>query len=216
MPKFVHISIKILAVLVVATSSLVAASASAAALPSWMEFWKDDPYEFNGGFYEPPRDGIVLKDAVDHNGNPFSLQDHEGKVIFMYFGYTWCPDACPATLAEWREVKHVLGDDADNVVWVMITVDPERDTPERLKEWMAFWDEDFVGVTMSPEDTEEVLLKYGIQANKRESTSSSGYLVDHDTATYVMDPEGNLRLTYPLGFDPNDISEDIKHLQDGD
>lgn len=216
MPKTGSNLFRFVIVVVLAAGSFLAYTATASALPDWMEFWKDDEYEFNGGFYEPPREGFEVTDAVDQNGDPFKFSDHEGKVIFVYFGYTWCPDACPATLAEWREVKAELGDKADNVVFVMVSVDPERDTPERLKEWLGFWDSEFYGVTMSRENTDAMTQQYGIQASKRESTSASGYLVDHDVSTYVMGPDGQLRLTYPLGFSPEDMAEDIEHLLDGD
>lgn len=218
MLKNIPTVVQVIAALVIAGAGVFVALAAtnSSALPDWATFWKDDPYEFNGGFYEPPREGFQLINAVDHNGKPFSLEDHRGKVIFVYFGYTWCPDACPATLANWREVKALLGDKVDDVVFVMVTVDPERDSPARLKEWMAFWDTDFYGVVMSPEDTETMTNKYGIKHSKRDGGSASGYLVDHDVTTYVMDPEGRLRLSFPLNFPPEDIVEDTEHLLAGD
>lgn len=172
----------------------------------------EDDYEFNGGYYDPPREAHEFPNAVDQNGDPFSLADHADKTVFLYFGYTHCPDACPATLAEWREVKAELGEEADDVVFVMVTVDPARDTPERLKEWLGFWDEEFYGVSMSQEDTDTVTSQWGITVSKSEGTSASGYLVTHDVSTYVVSPDGELLLTYPLGFDPADIAEDIRHL----
>lgn len=174
----------------------------------------EEDYEFNGGFYDPPRETHELINAVDQDGEPFKLADHADKTIFMYFGYTNCPDACPSTLAEWREVKAELGEDSDEVVFVMVTVDPERDTPERLNEWLGFWDEEFYGVSMSPEDTEKTTSQWGITVNKEEGDSASGYLVSHDVNTYVVSPDGELLLTYPLGFDPVDMAEDIRHLSE--
>jgi protein SCO1/2 len=202
----------------IAATVLVFASVApaSAALPDWMEFWKDDEYEFHGGYYDPPRETHELINAVDQNGDPFSFEDHAGQTIFVYFGYTNCPDACPATVAEWREVKAVLGEDADNVVFAMITVDPERDTPDRLAEWLGFWDSSFLGISMSRADTDTVLTAWGVTATKVESGSASGYTMNHDVSTYVIGPDGQLRLTYPLGFDPEDIAEDIQHLQSGD
>lgn len=205
--------LSILAAIVLALSSVVSASA---ALPGWITFWKDDEYTFHGGYYDPPREVFELINAVDQNGDPFTFEDHLGKTIFVYFGYTFCPDACPATLAEWREVKAELGDKADDVVFVMVTVDPERDSPERLQEWLGFWDSDFFGVSMSPEDTKALTSKWGISVTKEDSNSASGYTVNHDVSSYVIDPSGQLRLTYPLGFDPADMAEDIRHLQTGD
>lgn len=206
-------TVSVLAAIVLAISSVATASA---ALPGWVTFWEDDEYTFHGGFYEPPREVHELINAVDQNGDPVAFADFKDKTIFVYFGYTNCPDACPATFSEWREVQAELGDDADNVVFMMVTVDPERDTPERLKEWISFWDADFYGVSMSPEDTSQLTSNWGITVTKEDGDSASGYLVTHDVSTYVIDPSGQLRLTYPLGFDPVDIADDIRHLQDGD
>ncbi len=214
MPRYLKILLIAASVIIIAGGGLFAIVATSSAAPDWMRFWEDEKYEYNGGFYEPPREAHDFINAVDQNGDPVSLEDFEGKTVFIYFGYTYCPDYCPATLAEWMEVKAELGEDAEDVVFVMVTVDPERDTPERLKEWIAFWDPDFLGVTMSREDTDQTTQNWGITATKRESGSQSGYLVDHDVATYVIGPDGQIHLTYPLGFAPEDIAEDIRHLQD--
>lgn len=211
MPRYLRILIAVAAVVIIAGAGLALVATSDAA-PDWLKFGKENSYEFKGGFYEPPREVHELINAVDQNGEPFTFSQHEGKVIFTYFGYTYCPDACPATLAEWREVKAELGDDAENVVFVMVTVDPERDSPERLKEWLGFWDPSFYGVSMWPEDTDTLTAQWGVTANKREGGSASGYLVDHDVSTYIIGPDGQIQLTYPLGFSPEDIADDIRHL----
>lgn len=214
MSRPVRIVVAIVAAIVIAGGGFFAIASSDAA-PDWMRFWQDDAPAFNGGYYEPPRELHEITNAVDQHGEPFSFADHAGKTIFVYFGYTHCPDACPATLAEWREVKAELGDEADDVVFVMITVDPERDSPERLQEWLGFWDPEFYGVSLPREDTDVMIADWGITATRREGDSQSGYLVDHSVETYVVDPQGQVRLTYPLGFDPADIAEDIRNLQSG-
>lgn len=204
MPRSLTVLFSIIAIALVAGGGYFA----------WTQFMQEDDYEFNGGFFEPPRETHELINAIDQNGDPFTFAEHADKSIFVYFGYTHCPDACPATLAEWREVKAELGEGADDVVFVMITVDPERDTPEVMDQYLGFWDEDFYGVSMSPEDTEAVTSQWGITVTKEEGTSASGYLVTHDVSSYVIDPDGQLRLTYPLGFDPADMAEDIRHLNE--
>lgn len=213
MPRYLRILVAVAAVIIIASGAFAALAASSAA-PDWVRFWEDDAYEYSVGFYDPPREAHELINAVDQNGDPFSLSDLEGKTVFMYFGYTYCPDYCPATLAEWMEVKALLGEDADDVVFVMVSVDPERDTPERLKEWIGFWDPEFYGVTMSEEDTDQLLRDWGLTATKREGGSQSGYLVDHDVATYVIAPDGQIHLAIPLGFATEDIADDIRHLQE--
>lgn len=215
MPRYLRILVAVAAAIIIAGAGFFALASSNSA-PDWMRFWQEEEFVYNGGFYEPPREAHDLINAVDQNGDPVSFADFEGKTIFVYFGYTYCPDACPATLAEWMEVKAELGEDADDVVFVMVTVDPERDTPERLKEWIGFWDSEFLGISMSAEDTEAMTQAWGITVNKREAKSGAGYLVDHDVSTYVISPEGQIVLTYPLGFSPEDIAEDIRHLQSQD
>lgn len=213
MPRYLRILVAAAAVLIIAGGGLVALLYAA---PDGLRFWEEDTYEFNGGFYDPPRELHEVINAVDQEGEEFAFSQFEGKTVFVYFGYTYCPDYCPATFAEWMEVKAELGDDADDVEFVMISVDPERDTPQRLKEWIGFWDPEFHGVTMSVEDTDQLTSNWGITAVKRDAGSQSGYLVDHDIATYVIDPDGQIRLTYPLNFAPEDIAEDVRHLNNED
>lgn len=213
MPRSLRILLAVVAVVVIAGGGVFAAAQSNAA-PDWLRFWEDDTYEYHGGFYEPPREAHETINAVDQNGDEFSFEQLDGKTVFVYFGYTYCPDYCPATVAEWREVKAALGEDAEDVEFVMITVDPERDTPERLNEWLGFWDPEFWGVSMSPEDTQQFTSDWGVTVNKREGDSQSGYLVDHDVYSLVIGPSGDIQLTYPLGFDPENIAEDVRHLQD--
>lgn len=208
------LGLRILAVLVVLFGTLGFATSASAGLPDWITFWEDDEYEFNGGFYEPPKEAQPLGDAVDQHGEPFDLEDYRGKVVFVYFGYTHCPDACPATLSEWMEVKELLGDDAEDVAFAMVTVDPSRDTPERMGEYLGFWDPEFYGLVLSEEDTIEVTDAWNIMYSYRDRDSSGGYLVDHEVSSFVVDKDGNLRLTYPLGFDPELMAEDIEYLLD--
>lgn len=215
MKRVLGTGLRLFAIVAIAFTSLAVGQASAsAALPDWLTFWEDDEYEFNGGYYEPPREATPFTGAVDQHGEPFELEDLQGKVVFLYFGYTHCPDACPATLAEWMEVKELLGDDADDVVFAMVTVDPARDTPERMGEYLNFYDPEFYGVSMSEEDTEQVAQDWSILYDLEEPDQTGGYIVNHDVSTYVIDREGKLRLTYPLGFDTELMAEDVEHLLD--
>ena len=208
------LGLRIAAIVVVLLGTLGYAVSASAGLPDWITFWDDDEYEFNGGFYDPAKPAASLGDAVDQHGNPFNLEDYRGKVVFVYFGYTHCPDACPATLAEWMEAKEILGDKADDVVFAMVTVDPSRDTPERMGEYLEFWDPEFYGLVLSDEGTVAVTDAWNIRYSYRDRDSSGGYLVDHEVSSFVVDKDGNLRLTYPLGFDPELMAEDIEHLLD--
>lgn len=214
MSRVPALGLRLFAVLIVLFGTLGFATSASAGLPDWIKFWEDDEYEFNGGFYEPPKPAASFGDAVDQHGEPFDLEDYRGQVVFVYFGYTHCPDACPATLSEWMEVKELLGDDADEVAFVMLTVDPSRDTPERMGEYLGFWDPEFYGLVMSEEDTVSVTDEWNILYTYRDRDSTGGYLVDHEISSFVVDPEGNLRLTYPLGFDPELMAEDVRYLLD--
>ncbi len=173
---------------------------------------RDDPYQFKGGLFEPAAAAAPIE-LTDQHGNPFSLSAMNGEVVLVYFGYTTCPDLCPTTLSDFTAVKTMLGDDAENVRFVMVTVDPERDTGERLAQYLAFFDDEFVGLHGEVEEIEAVKNGYGVIANKVEyPDSATGYLVDHTSLIYVIDRDGNLLLTYPYGFDPESIAEDIRHL----
>lgn len=156
----------------------------------------------------PPVPDFVMQSA----DGPVQLSDYRGKYVYVYFGYTFCPDICPTTLADLARVREALGDDADNVQVMMITVDPERDTPEALKEYVTFFDPTFVGVTGSQKAIEEVGNLFGVQAEKQEGTAATGYLVDHTVLTYLIDPQGRARVAYPFGVKSSAFVDDLRWL----
>jgi protein SCO1/2 len=174
--------------------------------------WRQDSYAFHGGELSPPRPAAPIE-LTDQHGRPFSLKEQAGNLVVLYFGYTSCPDACPTTLSDWMALKEALGQDAARVRFVMVTVDPERDTPERLAQYLAFFDPAFIGLTGTPEQTQAIAQAYGIVAVKRQfDESAMGYLVDHTTSTFVVDTKGRLRLVYAHGTDPELIADDLRHL----
>lgn len=179
---------------------------------SWWFLLRSEPYEFKYGYYDPAEPAPALTNAVDQRGEPFSFDDFQDKVLFVYFGYTHCPDACPATLAEFMDVKDELGDQADDVAFVMITVDPERDTPEWLGQYVGFWDPEFYGVSMPQEDIERVARDWMVTFSYEDKDSDGGYLVNHEVSAFVIDKDGNKRLTYPLGADTATMAADAKYL----
>lgn len=187
-----------------------------AALISWIAFTvRVGSPAFNGGEYSPPQAAPAL-DLTDQNGNPFSLAAQAGKVTLIYFGYTTCPDLCPTTLSDFQVVKDELGPQADRVNFVLTTLDPERDTQARLKEYLAFFDDDFVGLRGDTAQTEAFLRDYGITVQRVDyPDSATGYLLDHTALVYLIDPEGRLRLSYPYGTDPLLIAEDVRNLLAG-
>lgn len=173
---------------------------------------RDNGYTLRGGEFDPPEQAAPIE-LTDQFGNGFSLSDLEGEVALIYFGYTTCPDLCPTTLSDFSYVKDQLGDDAERVKFLFVTVDPERDTADRINQYLAFFDPEFVGLYGSETEIESVKSAYGVVSEKVEyPDSATGYLVDHTSLVYVIDTDGNLRLTYPYGFDPDLIVEDVEHL----
>jgi protein SCO1/2 len=167
---------------------------------------------FLGSTVDPP---VAVPDwtLTDQNGQPFRLSDQKGKVVLLFFGYTQCPDVCPTTLATWRRVHEALGDDAQQVRFVFVTVDPERDTPERLGRHVGAFNPDFVALTGSPEELEAVYEVFGVVHEKdASSASAAGYLVNHTATTFALDPAGQWRLRLTYGTAAEDIAHDIRQL----
>jgi len=169
-------------------------------------------YEFNGTEYvdaQPATDFELT--ATD--GERFRLSDHQGQIVLMFFGYTSCPDVCPTTLAEARRILDDLGEDADQVRFLFITVDPERDTSDVLATYTTAFHPDIVGLTGDPQDLEEVRQAYGVFAEKEVlDESATGYIVNHTARIFLVDAKGQLRLSYRFGTSPDDILQDVRHL----
>ncbi len=194
---------------------LLALLAALVVIAGGVVYWatnRTDAYVFNGGEISPAAAAPAL-DLTDQNGAPFTLAQENGTVSLIYFGYTTCPDLCPTTLNDFTIVKDDLGDAAEQVDFIMVTFDPERDTQARMKEYLNFFDPDFVGLRGDDAQTQQFLQDYGVTIKRVEyPNSSTGYLIDHTALIYVIDKEGRLRLTYPYGTDPLMIAEDVQHL----
>lgn len=152
----------------------------------------------------------------DGDGRMRSLQDFRGKVVALFFGYTQCPDVCPTTLAEIAEAKRQLGADGDRVQGVFVTLDPERDTPEVAKAYVANFDPTFVALRGTPEQTAAVAKDFKVFYQKVAGKTPGSYTLDHSAATYIYDPQGRLRLYTRYGSGPQALAEDIKLLLRGD
>jgi protein SCO1/2 len=174
-------------------------------------FFLTGPYAYQGSLIDPP---VQAKDfsLIDQNGGTFRLSDQQGKVLMIFFGYTNCPDECPATLAEFKGLISQLGDAAQQVRFVFITVDPERDTQERLQEYLGNFDPSIIGLTGNLTDLKKVWNDYGIYQEEILSEDTSNYSVGHTNRIYAIDVHGNLRLTYPFGIDQDKILQDLVHL----
>jgi protein SCO1/2 len=168
--------------------------------------------EFKGGVLAPPRPApdFTLSSA---GGEAFRLSDQRGKVVALTFGYTFCPDVCPTTLAELVQVRERLGPAKDGFRLVFLTIDPERDTPQRLREWAGAFSGGFTALTGPPAELAKIRKAYGVVAERRTvKGTSAAYLVDHSAFVYVIDRAGQLRLMFPFGTRIDDMTHDIRLL----
>jgi protein SCO1/2 len=168
-------------------------------------------YRYNGVVIDPPAPAVDFT-LTDQHGQPFTLSQQRGKMVMIFFGYTNCPDVCPITLSEFKRIKALLGDQADQVEFVYITVDPERDTVERLAQYLPNFDPQFIGLTGSEAELEPVWKAYGVYHEKQDAGSAAGYLVDHSTRTYLIDGNGNWRINFPYEMSAEKVSADLLHL----
>jgi len=149
---------------------------------------------------------------TDHNGQPRTLKDFAGKAVVVFFGYTQCPDVCPTTMLELVEVKKLLGRDGERLQGLFITVDPERDTPEVLKSYMANFDPSFLALYTTPEKLEALAREYKVYFKKVAGPTPTSYSVDHSAGSYVYDPQGKVRLYTRYGSGAALLAADIKLL----
>ncbi len=156
-----------------------------------------------------PAPAINLKSA---DGSEFQMNALEGKVVLLFFGFTSCMDVCPTTLADFKRVKADLGEKADQMAFVFITVDPQRDTPEASQAYAAGFDPQFIGLSGSEAELEPVWQGYGVYRKITESDGTAGYQVDHSSRVYLVDTTNRLRVTYPYGTPVEDLTADIRFL----
>jgi protein SCO1/2 len=141
------------------------------------------------------------------------LSDFRGKLVVIYFGYTFCPDVCPATLGAVTQALRDLGTKADEVQVIMVSVDPERDTPEKLAEYVRHFNPTFIGGTNTPEEIARIASLYGIFYEVSQQTTGNGeYLIDHTATLMVIDRNGSMKLVFPFGVTGSEIAEDLKYM----
>lgn len=145
-------------------------------------------------------------------GGPVALSDFRGQYVFIYFGYMSCPDFCPTTMAKLATIHEELGEDADKIQVIMITVDPERDAPEALATYLAAFNPTFIGLTGDKEDIDRAGKPFGVFYQYHEGDTAAGYLVDHSTRTYLVGPEGQWLAAYPYDATTAGILADLRWL----
>lgn len=146
-------------------------------------------------------------------GDPFSLYDLRGKVVLLYFGYTFCPDVCPTTLADLTKARNSIKEKyRDDIQVVMVTVDPARDTPEVITEYLSYFDDSFIGLVGSENEIAVAASPIGIFYERRDVEGASGYLMDHTASVAVLDKRGRLRTLFPFNSEVVDIAHDLTIL----
>ena len=148
----------------------------------------------------------------DFDGKPRTLADFKGKVTVVFFGYTQCPDACPTTMAELSGILKTLGPDAARVQVVFVSVDPSRDTPALLKNYVTNFSPDFIALRGDEAQTQQVIKDFKLIVQKVPGKTPDSYTIDHTAGSYVFDPEGRIRLFASQSLEPALLTDDIKAL----
>ncbi|AJF00951.1 SCO family protein [Pandoraea apista] len=149
----------------------------------------------------------------DPQGKTRTLADYKGKAVVMFFGYTHCPDVCPTTMAELNQVMQKLGTDAQRVQVLFVTVDPQRDTPELMSQYVPAFNPAFVGLRPADDAALKAVTKsFRVVVNKVEGSTPNNYTIDHTAGIYVFDPNGQLRLFMRPDEPVDAMAKDLKTL----
>ena len=149
---------------------------------------------------------------TDHHGKVRTLADFKGKAVVVFFGYTQCPDVCPTTMSEMAAVMQALGAQADKVQVLFVTVDPERDTPQLLAQYVPAFDARFLGMSGDLAATAAMAKEFKIFYMKQPGKTPDSYTMDHTAGSYVFDPQGRIRLFIRHGQGAEPIAHDLKLL----
>ncbi len=169
------------------------------------------PHTFGGTLLQSPQPAYDFAFKGPEN-RTYRLSDFSGKVVLIFFGYTYCPDVCPITLDTLSDVLSALGTKADRVQAVMITVDPARDTPQRLEEYLQRYKAPILGLSGSEEDIIRAAVAYGVSFQRREGPTPEQYFMDHTATIMLVDPKGYLRVVYPYATRADAIVSDIRYI----
>ncbi len=149
---------------------------------------------------------------TDHNGQKRTLADFQGKAVVIFFGFTQCPDVCPTSMTELAQAKQLLGPDGDRLQGLFISVDPERDTPEVMKQYVSNFDPSFLALYAAPGELEAVAKSFKVYYKKVEGKTPTSYTMDHSAGSYVYDPQGRIRLYHRYGTGAQALADDLKIL----
>jgi protein SCO1/2 len=172
------------------------------------------PYAYQGSLIDPPSPAVDFS-LGSGDGSTFQLKEQRGNVVLLFFGYTHCPDVCPTTLYDFKQIKARLGKLSEKVQFVFVTVDPERDTITHLNDYVTAFDPEFIALGGDYAELETVWSAFGVYREEKDVGSAGGYLVDHTARVYVIDLQGNLRLTFPFGMASEAMTKDVMQLLEG-
>jgi len=166
------------------------------------------------GFLYPDPKTISPFRLTDHNGKPFGLDSLKGKWSFVYFGYTYCPDVCPTTLAELSRAQKLLEGEGlgAGTQYVFVSVDSQRDTPKRLAEYVAFFDKKFVGATGSDEVLTKFTREVGVFYSFPQGKKGKGYAVEHSSIVALFDPDARLRAVFTPPQKAEEVAEGFRKI----
>jgi len=170
------------------------------------------PSPFHASDVSLPLAGANFK-LTDHEGKQRTLEDFRGKVVALFFGYTHCPDVCPTTLADLAQVLDMLGKNANRVQVLFVTVDPERDKPQMLVKYMSAFHPSFLALYGDEQATQQAAKAFYVTYQKQ--PTASGYNVDHSVGTFLIDPQGRVRLRAPLEQRAAWLADDVRLLLAG-
>lgn len=192
----------------------IVALAVGAAVATW-SFRSENPLQIAGFVYPQPRKMSPIA-LTAHDGSAFTLDRLRGKWSFVYFGYTYCPDVCPTTLAELARVQTLLaasGSDRDNQ-YIFVSVDPKRDTPQHLAKYVSQFDKKFMGVTGTREALDKFTREVGVAYDFPEGTKGENYSVSHSSIVALFDPDARLHAIFTAPHKAETMVKDFRSLRD--
>ena len=157
-------------------------------------------------------DGFTL---TDHNGQVRTLADFKGKAVVLFFGFTQCPDVCPTSMSELAQARQMLGADGERLQGLFVSIDPERDTPEVMKEYMANFDPTFLALYTQPDELPDLAKRFKTYYKKVPGSTPDTYTMDHSAGSYIFDPQGKVRLYFRYGSGAQAMADDVKLLLAG-
>jgi protein SCO1/2 len=183
--------------------------AAAAAVAEWLVIRDPDVTKAPTGVIANVQIGGPFT-LTDHTGRQVTERDYLGNFTLVFFGYTFCPDVCPTVLGDIALALDELGDDAVAVTPLMITIDPERDTPDKLAEYVPLFHERLIGLTGTTEQIDQVAKAYRIFFRRVEDPNYTYYLMDHTSFVYLLNPEGEVASLFRYGTPPEEMAKLIR------